>query len=108
MPCWAATGASAQLIPLSLTPSHIGTGSDPTNSNYKADWDAAAERWNILGEMAASRGLKLYTPNHDAACNFLLDSGPLDDLGRPTRSSGIRKLEYFFAQTADPRGPRPG
>ncbi|MFF3857329.1 sugar phosphate isomerase/epimerase family protein [Micromonospora sp. NPDC002575] len=90
----------AQLdIAATLGMSHIGTGSDPTNSNYKADWDAAAERWNILGEMAASRGLKLYTHNHDAAYNFLLDSGPLDDLGRPTRSSGIRKLEYFFAQT---------
>ncbi|MEV6811225.1 sugar phosphate isomerase/epimerase [Micromonospora sp. NPDC051296] len=78
---------------------HIGTGSDPTNSNYKADWDAAADRWNLFGEMAAARGLKLYTHNHDAAYNFLLDSGPLDALGRPTRSSGIRKLEYFFGAT---------
>ncbi len=78
---------------------HVGTGSDPTNSNFKADWDAAAERWNLFGEMAAARGLKLYTHNHDAAYNFLLDSGPLDELGRPTRSSGIRKLEYFFQQT---------
>ncbi|MEV0807277.1 sugar phosphate isomerase/epimerase family protein [Micromonospora sp. NPDC050200] len=78
---------------------HIGTGSDPTGSNYKADWDAAADRWNTFGEMAAARGLKLYTHNHDAAYNFLLDSGPLDTLGRPTRSSGIRKLEYFFGLT---------
>ncbi|WDZ84721.1 sugar phosphate isomerase/epimerase family protein [Micromonospora cathayae] len=90
----------AQLdIAATLGMNYIGTGSDPTNSNYKADWDAAAERWNILGELAASRGLKLYTHNHDAAYNFLLDSGPLDALGRPTRSSGIRKLEYFFEQT---------
>ena len=29
---------------------HIGTGGDPTGSNFKADWDAAAERWNDLGE----------------------------------------------------------
>jgi sugar phosphate isomerase/epimerase len=81
---------------------YIGTGGDPTGSNFKADWDAAAERWNILGERAAARGLKLYTHNHDAAYNFLLDSGPLDALGRPTRSSGIRKLEYFL-QISDPR-----
>jgi sugar phosphate isomerase/epimerase len=75
---------------------YIGTGGDPTGSSFKADWDAAAERWNILGERAAARGLKLYTHNHDAAYNFLLDSGPLDALGRPTRSSGVRKLEYFL------------
>ena len=49
--------------------------------------------------MAAAPGLKLYTHNHDAAYNFLLDSGPLDGLGRPTRSSGVRRLEYFFGQT---------
>jgi sugar phosphate isomerase/epimerase len=78
---------------------HIGTGSDPTNSAFKADWDAAAERWNILGERAATHGLKLYTHNHDIAYSFLLDSGPLDALGRPTRSSGIRRLEYFLQQT---------
>ena len=81
---------------------HIGTGSDPTGSSYKADWDLAAERWNILGERAAGHGLKLYTHNHDPAYSFLLDSGPLDALGRPTRSSGIRRLEYFLANT-DPK-----
>jgi sugar phosphate isomerase/epimerase len=78
---------------------HIGTGGDPTGSSYKADWDQAAERWNILGERATRHGLKLYTHNHDAAYGFLLDSGPLDALGRPTRSSGVRKLEYFLANT---------
>ena len=79
---------------------HIGTGSDPTGSAYKADWDLAAERWNILGERArVKHGLKLYTHNHDIAYSFLLDSGPLDALGRPTRSSGIRRLEYFLANT---------
>ena len=67
---------------------HIGTGSDPTNSAHVADWAAAAERWNFLGERAASHGLKLYTHNHDIAYSFLLDSGPLDAQGRPTRSSG--------------------
>ena len=81
---------------------HIGTGSDPTNSAFVADWDLAAERWNFFGERASSHGLKLYTHNHDIAYSFLLDSGPLDALGRPTRSSGIRRLEYFLANT-DPK-----
>lgn len=80
---------------------HIGTGSDPTNSAYLADWQAAAERWNILGERAATHGLKLYTHNHDAAYSFLLDSGPLDAAGRPTRSNGLRRLEWFL-QNTDP------
>lgn len=81
---------------------HIGTGSDPTNSAYLADWVAAAERWNFYGERAARHGLKLYTHNHDIAYSFLLDSGPLDAMGRPTRSSGIRRLEHFLANT-DPK-----
>ncbi|MEV0621566.1 sugar phosphate isomerase/epimerase family protein [Nonomuraea sp. NPDC050404] len=81
---------------------HMGTGSDPTGSAYKADWDLAAEKWNALGEIARRAGIKLYTHNHDAAYAFLLDSGPLDEQGRPTRSSGIRKLEYFF-RISDPR-----
>jgi sugar phosphate isomerase/epimerase len=81
---------------------NIGTGSDPTSSSVKADWDAAADLWNTLGRRAKKRGLRLYTHNHDAAYGFLLDSGPLDANGRPTRSSGVRKLEYFFDRT-DPR-----
>ena len=56
----------------------------------------------MLGERAGRHGLKLYTHNHDIAYSFLLDSGPLDALGRPTRSSGIRRLEYFLANT-DPK-----
>lgn len=79
---------------------HIGTGSDPTGSAYLADWQAAAERWNILGERAMNKhGLKLYTHNHSPAYSFLLDSGPLDASGRPTRSSGIRRLEWFLDNT---------
>ena len=79
---------------------HIGTGSDPTSSSYLADWQLAAERWNILGERAMNKhGLKLYTHNHSPAYSFLLDSGPLDALGRPTRSSGIRRLEWFLNNT---------
>lgn len=81
---------------------NIGTGNDPTNSSYRADWDAAADVWNELGRRARRRGLRLYTHNHDAAYSFLLDTGPLDADGRPTRSSGVRRLEYFFGK-ADPR-----
>jgi sugar phosphate isomerase/epimerase len=81
---------------------HIGTGSDPTGSAYRTDWDAAADLWNELGRTARKRGLKLYTHNHDAAYGFLLDAGPLDANGRPTLSTGTRKLEYFFGRT-DPR-----
>ncbi|MGW4601175.1 sugar phosphate isomerase/epimerase family protein [Streptomyces sp. NPDC004457] len=81
---------------------HVGTGADPTSSRYKADWDVAADKWNALGETARRAGLKLYTHNHDAAYDFLLDGGPLDAQGRPTRSSGVRKLEYFLSVT-DPK-----
>jgi sugar phosphate isomerase/epimerase len=81
---------------------HVGTGGDPTSSAFKADWDVAAEKWNALGQIAASAGLKLYTHNHDGAYDFLLDSGPVDASGNPTRSSGIRKLEYFLKIT-DPK-----
>ncbi|WP_189882007.1 sugar phosphate isomerase/epimerase family protein [Streptomyces xantholiticus] len=78
---------------------HMGTGGDPTGSSYRADWDVAAEKWNTLGAIARREGIKLYTHNHDSAYGFLLDGGPLDAQGRPTRSSGIRKLEYFLEAT---------
>ncbi|MFF2848899.1 sugar phosphate isomerase/epimerase family protein [Streptomyces sp. NPDC058001] len=81
---------------------HMGTGGDPTGSSYRADWDVAADKWNALGAIARREGIKLYTHNHDAAYGFLLDGGPLDAQGRPTRSSGIRKLEYFLNGT-DPK-----
>ncbi|ROQ59913.1 secreted protein [Streptomyces sp. 840.1] len=81
---------------------HMGTGGDPTGSAYRADWDVAADKWNAMGKIAHRAGIKLYTHNHDAAYGFLLDGGPLDDQGRPTRSSGIRKLEYFLKVT-DPK-----
>jgi sugar phosphate isomerase/epimerase len=81
---------------------NIGTGNDPTRSRYRADWDAAADHWNAIGDIARRRGFRLYTHNHDQAYNFLLDRGPLDDQGNPTRSSGKRMLEYFF-EISDPR-----
>jgi sugar phosphate isomerase/epimerase len=82
---------------------HYGTGGDPTGSRYKADWDAAADRWNQLGEIARDEfDIKLYTHNHDGVYNFLLDAGPLDATGRPTRSTGMRMLEYGF-RVLDPK-----
>jgi sugar phosphate isomerase/epimerase len=97
------TTFQAQLdIAETLGMKHVGTGSDPTNSAYQSDWDTAADTWNELGRQAKERGIKLYTHNHDAAYSFLLDAGPLDANGRPTRSSGVRRLEYFFAKT-DPK-----
>ncbi|MFI0350884.1 sugar phosphate isomerase/epimerase family protein [Actinomadura sp. 9N407] len=82
---------------------HMGTGADPTSSPYKADWDVAADKWHQLGRIAKrAGGTRLYTHNHDAAYDFLLDCGPPDAQGRPTRSSGIRRLEYFLRIT-DPR-----
>ncbi|GAA1809944.1 sugar phosphate isomerase/epimerase [Planosporangium flavigriseum] len=81
---------------------HIGYASIPTNSRYKEDWQIAADRFNQFGELARQRGIKLYQHNHHAEYNFLLDSGPLDANGKPTRSSGLRALDYFFSLT-DPK-----
>jgi sugar phosphate isomerase/epimerase len=82
---------------------YYGTGGDPSGSRFKADWDVAAERWNQLGEIARDEyEIRLYTHNHDGVYNFLLDSGPPDAQGRPTRSSGLRMLEYGFT-VLDPR-----
>ncbi|MEO9322205.1 sugar phosphate isomerase/epimerase family protein [Nocardioides sp. C4-1] len=80
---------------------HVGTGGDPTGGSTKAEWDTAADRWNVLGERAMrNHGLKLYTHNHDGAYGFLLDSP--DGAGAMTRSTGVRKLEYFLGVT-DPK-----
>jgi sugar phosphate isomerase/epimerase len=89
-------------IALTLGMKNIGTGNDPSGSNYQSDWDAAADSWNAMGQRAKDRGLRLYTHNHDTAYSFLLDSGPLDGQNRPTTSSGVRRLEYFLAKT-DPK-----
>ena len=108
IPAWPLTAADEERFKLhleianTLGMEHVGTGNDPTNSSFKADWDVAAEKWNALGKIAHAAGLKLYTHNHDAAYNFLLDGGPADAAGNPTASSGIRKLEYFLKVT-DPR-----
>ncbi len=108
IPNWPLTQADSDRFKLHLEIAnilgmeHVGTGSDPTSSSYQADWDVAAEKWNGLGKIAQAAGLKLYTHNHDGAYSFLLDSGPLDASGRPTASSGVRRLEYFLKVT-DPK-----
>jgi sugar phosphate isomerase/epimerase len=81
---------------------HLGTASIPTNSRFKADWQTAADNFNAFGERAKARGIKLYQHNHHAEYNFLLDAGPLDANGKPTASSGLRGLEYFFG-LVDPK-----
>jgi sugar phosphate isomerase/epimerase len=75
---------------------HLGTASIPTNGRTKADWQAAADNFNRWGAQAAARGIKLYQHNHHAEYNFLLDAGPLETNGKPTASTGLRGLEYFF------------
>lgn len=77
----------------------VGTANAPTGSRYKSDWRAAADAYNAVGGAAKARGLKFYQHNHDGEYNFLLDTGPLDANGRPTRSTGQRGLEYFFGLT---------
>jgi sugar phosphate isomerase/epimerase len=78
---------------------YIGTANAPTGSRYQADWRIAADQYNAVGGAAKARGLKFYQHNHDGEYNFLLDTGPLDENGRPTRSTGQRGLEYFFKLT---------
>lgn len=78
---------------------YIGTPSIPTSSRYKADWARAADNFNAFGQAAKERGIKIYQHNHHAEYQFLLDDGPLDANGNPTRSSGLRGLEYFFTLT---------
>ncbi|MBO0868062.1 MAG: sugar phosphate isomerase/epimerase [Micromonosporaceae bacterium] len=73
---------------------HLGTANIPTNGRTKADWEAAAVNFNRWGAQAAARGIKLYQHNHHAEYNFLLDS--LDEAGNPTRSTGMRGLQYFI------------
>jgi sugar phosphate isomerase/epimerase len=78
---------------------YLGTPSIPTNSRFKSDWARAADNFNAFGERAKARGIKLYQHNHHAEYNFLLDAGPLDTNGNPTRSTGLRALDYFFTLT---------
>jgi len=75
---------------------NLGTANIPTNGRRPADWEQAAANFNRWGAQAAARGIKLYQHNHHGEYNFLLDAGPLDANGNPTRSTGRRGLEYFF------------
>jgi sugar phosphate isomerase/epimerase len=96
-------GFEAQLdIAETLGMPYLGTPNIPTGSRFKPDWERAAERFNEFGAMAAARGIRLYQHNHHAEYDFLLDAGPLDANGNPTRSTGLRALEYFFT-LVDPK-----
>ena len=94
--------------PTSSVSGHMGTGNDPTSSAYKADWDIAAEKWNILGARALPRTgsscTRTTTTRRTASCSTAARS---TRTARPTRSSGIRKLEYFLEIT-DPKRRLPG
>jgi sugar phosphate isomerase/epimerase len=93
-------GFKAQLdIAETLGMAHLGTPAIPTGSRFKADWARAADGFNAFGQLAKERGIKLYQHNHHAEYQFLLDAGPNDANGNPTRSSGLRGLEYFFTLT---------
>jgi sugar phosphate isomerase/epimerase len=78
---------------------HLGTASIPTGSRYKSDWARAADNFNTFGRLARARKIKLYQHNHHAEYDFLLDAGAPDAKGNPTRSSGLRGLDYFFTLT---------
>ena len=80
---------------------HMGTGGDP-RAQLQGRLGRRRRQVERAGRDRRSYGIKLYTHNHDAAYDFLLDSGPYDSAGLPTRSSGVRKLEYFLKVT-DPR-----
>ncbi|MEK8109362.1 hypothetical protein NKG94_41385 [Micromonospora sp. M12] len=80
---------------------NIGTGSDPTSSAYKAEWDAAADIWNELGRQAAP-GMRLYTHNHDAAYNFLIDRGPRD--ARASRPGRPASADWSTSSRSPTRG----
>lgn len=82
---------------------HLGTPSIPTSSPYPADWARVADQFNQAGQYSLTNyGIRLYQHNHHAEYAFLLDTGPLDANGHPTRSTGQRGLEYFFTVT-DPK-----
>ena len=82
---------------------YLGTPSIPTSSPYKADWARVADQFNQAGQYSLTNyGISLYQHNHHGEYAFLLDAGPLDANGHPTRSTGLRGLQYFFTVT-DPK-----
>ena len=61
---------------------NIGTGSDPSNSNYKSDWDAAADVWNELGRNARKRAA-----SRDWAPRLKPDPGVGPSSGKPSATN---------------------
>lgn len=65
-------------------------------------WDRVTADWNLCAAKAARRGIPLYAHAHWVPWDFLRDSGPRDAAGEYTRSSGVRAMDYWLANT-DPR-----
>ena len=109
----ATTAPSRRPSPTPHSPPSTPPARSPTSSACSTSAPAATRRaaptsptgppppsgGTSYGSARRRHGLKLYTHNHDVAYSFLLDSGPPDALGRPTRSIGVRRLEYFLANT---------
>ncbi|WP_251840594.1 sugar phosphate isomerase/epimerase family protein [Oceanitalea stevensii] len=53
---------------------HLGQGGAVTNNNTVAGWGQAADNWNLMGEKAKARGIKLYAHNHAGEFGFLSDA----------------------------------
>lgn len=53
---------------------HVGQGGAVTNNNTVAGWGQAVDNWNLMGEKAAARGIKLYSHNHAGEFGYLSDA----------------------------------
>ena len=69
----------------------IGTPNAPASSGRLAAWQAAAERFNVIGEAAAARGLGFFHKTRHAEFDFFPDATP--DL------VGVRRYQAFLDWT---------
>lgn len=65
----------------------LGQGGPVTNNNTEAGWGQAADNWNLMGEKARARGIKLYSHNHNGEFHYLTD--------RPD----VRRYDFFLQNT---------
>ena len=65
----------------------LGQGGAVTNNHTEAGWGLAADNWNIMGEKARARGIKIYSHNHAGEFHFLTD--------RPD----VRRYDFFLENT---------
>ncbi|MEE6281533.1 sugar phosphate isomerase/epimerase family protein [Georgenia sp. MJ170] len=52
----------------------VGQGGQVTRDNTVAGWGQAADNWNIMGEKARARGIKIYSHNHAGEFGYLSDA----------------------------------